>query len=258
LHAIEPVSDRCPNTYQREGDYCIAQSEKLKQATHVREIHWMDVLYGRPVDKWLTPFARMFRLDQKWNMFAPNPLKDDGWFVIPGQQVNGTELELFQGGEVDWEKPEQVSDMYVDQRWRKYMRNIYKKSYKDFRIYYGKHLCRAFNEGKTGDQRLQTFQLHFVRERTPPPTTTTSFTIPIDQLSFESNPDGALDFEACAEICIRDTRIDTNVSACSKKEGTGEKLAMEEILARFSCTGVEVAEPEPVKLWSHRCFKTQE
>lgn len=139
------------------------------------------------------------RLDQKWNMFAPFPLKDDGWFVMPGQLSGGDWVEIWQGGEPQWAteaeratwpdgaqtspqgqpdgakgwltrvKPENVSGMYKNQRWRKYMRNIWLKQYKDMRLYYGKYRCREWNARHSGNQRLRQFEIWYMKEVTGPP-----------------------------------------------------------------------------------------
>jgi len=83
------------------------------------------------------------RIDQQWNMFSPYPMKDDGWFVIPGKLVSGLELDLFTGNfPPDYSKPELVSAMYKNFRWDKYMRNISSRDLEKHRLYYGQYLCR--------------------------------------------------------------------------------------------------------------------
>lgn len=140
--------------------------------------------------RWL---GHLLRLDQNWNMFAPYPLKDDGWYVIPGVLAGGGEVDLWAGGAPNWvpvdtsdghkpilhpknsgleldrTKPELVSSMYPSQRWRKYMRNIWMKQYKDLRLYYGKHLCREWNATHRGEERLMTFRMVYMKELTPKP-----------------------------------------------------------------------------------------
>ena len=117
----------------------------------------------------LNSFAWMTRLDQKFDMFAPTPLTDDGWYVIPGVLRSGDEVDLFRdGAPVTYEKPALVSRTYKDQRWQKYMMNLWKTSYKDYRLPYGKYLCREWNNDHTGDETLQTFKIIFMRENTLP------------------------------------------------------------------------------------------
>ena len=111
--------------------------------------------------------GRLLRLDQKWNMFAPYPLKDDGWYVIPGQLRTGADVDLFSGGApVSWEKPQRVAQMYPNQRWRKYMMNLWKKDYRHHRLYYGRYLCREWNSTHGAAAQLSTLQIYFMKETT--------------------------------------------------------------------------------------------
>ena len=56
------------------------------------------------------PIGQILGLEQRWAMFAPSPLKNDGWYVIPGKLKNGKEVDLFRNGkEITWAKPMLVS-----------------------------------------------------------------------------------------------------------------------------------------------------
>ena len=125
-------------------------------------------------DKWSVPssvrwIGNVLRLDQKWEMFAPYPLKDDGWFVIPAKLANGTAVDLWTGGEVDYEKPDLPSAEYANQRWRKYMRNLWMKTNKKLRQPYAQYLCKSWNATHAGGERLKTFKIVYVKEVTPKP-----------------------------------------------------------------------------------------
>ncbi len=119
----------------------------------------------------IATIGRTLRLDQKWEMFAPYPLKDDGWFVIAGRLHDGTETELLRGGPVRWEKPEGIAQSYHGQRWSKYMRNLWMKKYKSMRLYYGRYLCRTHNahKSRSDSDSLESFEMFYMRELTPPP-----------------------------------------------------------------------------------------
>ena len=110
--------------------------------------------------------ASVLRIDQKWSMFSPFPLKDDGWYYMPGKLGNGKEVDVwnFTETKASKEKPAMVAYTYPNQRWRKYMMNIWKKRYKDHRLYFGKYLCRTWNNDRSGDDRLHKWQMHFVKE----------------------------------------------------------------------------------------------
>lgn len=116
--------------------------------------------------KWI---ASALRIDQMWNMFAPYPLKDDGWYVIPGTLKNGQEVDVFTGGKpVTWEKPANIAYMYKNQRWQKYMMNLWSRDFSKFREFYGKYLCRDWNANHSGDDQLDHFTIYFMREDTRP------------------------------------------------------------------------------------------
>ena len=67
-----------------------------------------------------------------------------------------------------WAKPEHVATTYENNRWRKYMMNIWKKKYQQQRLYYGKYLCREWNYNIQDGQQLETFDIYFVLETTLP------------------------------------------------------------------------------------------
>ncbi len=115
--------------------------------------------------------ANVLRLDQKWNMFAPFPLKADGWFVMEGVLQDGTTWDIMKGepGPVSYEKPELPSMQYTNARWRKYLMNINQKKRRTYRLYFGKYTCRNFNSRVEDDQMLAKFEFVFMKELSRPP-----------------------------------------------------------------------------------------
>ncbi len=108
------------------------------------------------------------RLDQKWDMFAPRPMKGDGWFVIAGTTRKGKVVNLWGESEtVVWAKPEVVSATYPGQRWRKYMMNLWMNTFKKHRKHYGRYVCRLFDRDRAdaGD-KLETFHMFYMKEET--------------------------------------------------------------------------------------------
>lgn len=125
--------------------------------------------FGRPMPESLKSIGLILRLDQDWNMFAPSPMTEDGWYVIPAVLRNGEEVDLFHGGkEVTYDKPDYVSSTYNNERWRKYMMNIWAAANSKYRLYYGQYLCRDWNSRHSGDQVLETFEVIYMREDTLP------------------------------------------------------------------------------------------
>ena len=107
------------------------------------------------------------RTDQMWDMFAPYPLLDDGWYVIRGVLQNGREVDVFRdGAPVSFAKPSAaaIAAQYKDERWRKYLMNLYLAVNSDYRLYYGRYLCREWNAGKAADDptQLNTFDIYFM------------------------------------------------------------------------------------------------
>ena len=132
--------------------------------------------------KLLATPLRMIRIDQLWNMFAPYPLKDDGWFVIPARLADGSEIDLLHPdrGAPDFSKPYQYSQTHRNIRWHSYLGRLWESAYAQHRLYYGKYLCSDWNSshGDQPEKRLMTFKLIYMLERTLPPGQTS----PVEQV----------------------------------------------------------------------------
>ena len=118
----------------------------------------------------LRPVRDALRLDQIWNMFAPGPRRDDGWFVIPGQLMDGRRLDVFSGGlgEPDYARPASLAHQFPNYRWRKYLTRLRLQGYEGYRPGYGRYLCRNWNASAVGGDRLRRFEIWYVEERTRP------------------------------------------------------------------------------------------
>ncbi len=113
---------------------------------------------------WLT------HLDQEFNMFAPSPMTEDGWYVFPGKLRDGTEVDVFSGHTpVSHSKPDWIAYIYKNQRWQKYLMNLWGNNMSGFRLGYGKYLCRQWNGSHPHDKELLSFDMTFMIEPTPPP-----------------------------------------------------------------------------------------
>lgn len=110
--------------------------------------------------------ARFLKIDQWWAMFAPYPLKDDGWFIVTGTYEKKGDIDLFQNNDpVSYEKPDPVTDTYKNQRWRKYMMNLWSRDHAGYRASYLNYICRENKDRYEGD-RLQRVEIIYMRERT--------------------------------------------------------------------------------------------
>jgi len=114
-------------------------------------------------------FGHTLRIDQMWGMFAPKPASDDGWYVIPARLRDGSVMNLMtDGGPIAWEKPVHVAATYRNQRWRKYLRNVWEQEHSHHRLYFGQYLCRDWNARHAGALTLATFEIFYVKEETLP------------------------------------------------------------------------------------------
>lgn len=66
----------------------------------------------------------VLRLTQYWNVFSPYPFRKDAWPMLVATLKDGSKVELLTGGPVRWTKPERVSDVFRNDRWRKYANNV--------------------------------------------------------------------------------------------------------------------------------------
>ena len=112
----------------------------------------------------------VFWFGQRWDMFAPRPMTFDGWHVIPARLHDGREVDLFSGGKaVTWEKPQRVSRMYANTRWRKYHLNIQFTWNSEHRGWYARYLARTWNAAHPdpGDQ-VESIEIDFMQQDTTP------------------------------------------------------------------------------------------
>lgn len=112
--------------------------------------------------------GRALQIGQIWNLFAPFPATEDGWFVFVGTLVGGEEVEVRTGEAPSFDKPKNVSRSLGHNRWRKYMMNLDERQNAIHRRLYGRYLCREWNERNTGDERLASIRMFVMRERTLP------------------------------------------------------------------------------------------
>jgi len=136
------------------------------------------VIYGNlaslPDLSWPRPAAyrmvyEVLRFDQKWNMFAPNPAKVDGWLVVRGELADGTIVDAYRGRlePPSFRRPRYVSQVFGDYRWRKYFSRLWFGNSRQL-LNYGRYICRSWNRRAAPSKRLMHHQIYFNRERTLP------------------------------------------------------------------------------------------
>ena len=118
----------------------------------------------------LKPVGKALGLAQQWSMFAPYPLRWDGWFVMPAELANGRTVDLWsQGAPVTWDKPTLVIDTFPTYRWRKFLINMRRKFNPDKPPspewpYLLRYLCREWNATHSQAEQVYLIEVYFVEE----------------------------------------------------------------------------------------------
>lgn len=108
------------------------------------------------------------QLIQDWNLFAPYPMKDDGWWVINGVTESGERFDPLTGRTPTWEKPKNLAARY-NAAWRIYLYRLWLRSNSEYRLYFARHITVKNHREKPPGQRLVQFDFYYVLETTQPP-----------------------------------------------------------------------------------------
>ena len=106
-------------------------------------------------------------LDQRWDMFSPDPAQADGWMLAPARLANGATYDLLTGGPVSTD-PRWSDPLYT--RWVKVFERIANAGYTDYRLEFGRSFCRLRNfHLQPGQSPLDTFELVYIERTIHPP-----------------------------------------------------------------------------------------
>ena len=123
-----------------------------------------------PEPRWMRAIILVPLIQQDWELFAPDPTKDDGWWVIAGETESGEQFDPLTGQVPTFDKPADLAFRF-DRFWRKYLDRIWLKKNYDYRLYFGKYVTRQNHHEKPEGQRLARFHFYYVKELTQPPGT---------------------------------------------------------------------------------------
>lgn len=108
------------------------------------------------------------RLDQNWGMFAPGVFKDDGWFVLEATKADNRTIDLFHPNDsISYKKPESITAMFKNDRWRKYSENLIFVSNNYMRGYFCNYYLKKWNK-EHPDQTITSLSIIYNTELTPP------------------------------------------------------------------------------------------
>lgn len=121
-----------------------------------------------PEKKWTQTLklpGRYVHLDQKWNMFS-RPLRDSGWYAVIGK-IAGMEqkIDLWRGETMHWTPPYPVSNNFPNERWRKYLMNLWAKDFQQHRHYFVDYMVRKW-EKEYPDEKVVAAQMIFIWTQT--------------------------------------------------------------------------------------------
>lgn len=112
--------------------------------------------------------ARVLRIDQRWELFAPYPSMEHGWFIVVASLNDGNQIDLFRNGlSVDYSKPKCVSAEFKDERWQKYISNLWKYDDNNNKEYYLDYLFRIWNDSDNSSKKIIKIELIYMLEKTP-------------------------------------------------------------------------------------------
>jgi hypothetical protein len=111
---------------------------------------------------------RSLNFNQKWSMFAPNVLKEDGWYILAGKSSDNSKIDLNRNGAaVDYTRPEKILSLIKDDRWRKFGENYANSLFAFIRPHYCNYLLRKWNE-EHPDNKISSLQIIYMTEYTEP------------------------------------------------------------------------------------------
>lgn len=113
--------------------------------------------------------ARSFRIDQRWDMFAPYPLTTSSYYLIPGHLRNGDTVDVYPltSSAPDWQAPELFYSLFDGYRWRKYLGRVEGHRNNAVREAFGSYLCKSWNnQPRSRETQLAWFEIFVIKFQT--------------------------------------------------------------------------------------------
>ncbi len=107
-------------------------------------------------------------IGQKWEMFG-RPLIEDGWWIMPAQLEDGTEVDLFTEAPVHWDKPESVIESFPDRHWHRYLEGTWLNE--DLRprlAHFADWLRRRWDSRHAPERQVKAMEIYYALELTRP------------------------------------------------------------------------------------------
>lgn len=136
---------------------------------------------GEPTREPIAGALRYAALDQRWNMFSPDPARSDGWTSARGLLDDGTPVELIghNGRPIPGDPivlsslEDPVDPRFADplyNRWSKVYERVANVDYRGYRLEFGRMFCRMRNlHVPEGVARLERFEVSYSERVIQPP-----------------------------------------------------------------------------------------
>ncbi|PSP99766.1 HTTM domain-containing protein [Halobacteriales archaeon QS_4_70_19] len=79
--------------------------------------------------------------EYRWDMFAPEPRRTDGWYVAPATLPSGERVDAWNGGSVSWGPPPDTATTFPSHRWLVYLLDLRRPGGAPLRDDFGAYLC---------------------------------------------------------------------------------------------------------------------
>lgn len=135
----------------------------------------LDVFYTQSLQKTKYKLSDRFKnignilyINQFWHMFVSYDKKGDRyalWNVILAKQKNGKEVDLFNYGKpVSFEKHKNLSDIYKNRLWKKYLLSA-RSSSNTFLPYFALYECKRWNSKHTETNKIYSIDFYSMNQK---------------------------------------------------------------------------------------------
>lgn len=154
---------------QFQGKKSIALSSLLTLLVFSWNLEGIKAIKGFDIRSPINEVIFALQLNQQWNMFAPRPMRHDGYFVVEGHLNDNEFIDPMTGQRPLMYPPEDFASTFKSTAWNKYLLNLYSQNWSSQRLYFGKYLCRKWNSEHPSHKNLNNFKIYFMRDVTPRP-----------------------------------------------------------------------------------------
>ncbi len=101
--------------------------------------------FRHPAFSHLIKCTNFLRFEHNWNLFAPHPIRNNGWYEIEATLKNGNKIWIpphpYTSAAKDGVKPDSLLNHYGPQRWKDYYFYIFRDAYKNTWPYLKNYHC---------------------------------------------------------------------------------------------------------------------